>query len=204
MKKNKLYIAIFLIILFIIDTIIVINNLTIDFDNTIHNFIHSNTSVFINNLMHSITFLGSTLFIVSLCLIIFIAFIIKGKKKRAFSIASILIVSTILNNVIKFIIRRPRPEYIEVIENTYSFPSGHMMASTTLYGFLIYLVINSQLAKKYKIIISTFLSLIILSVGVSRIYLGAHFASDIIGAFLLSLTLIIIFDSLKDTKKILD
>ena len=200
MKKSKLYIVICLIVLFIINTILVVTNKYVAFDNFIHNSVIKLHSEVTTKVMKAFTFCGSTSFIVGVAIGIFIIYLIKKRKAYAFTTVGILIVSTILNNVIKLIIRRPRPIYMTVIENTFSYPSGHMMASTTLYGFLIYLLIKSHYPKKYKIYYGIILGLLILCVGISRIYLGAHYFSDIFGGALLSLALLVIFSMINDKK----
>ena len=200
MKKSKLYIFISLIIIFIINTILVMMKCYTKIDDIIHNTILHMHSEITTKIMHGITFLGSTPFMVALAIFLFVIFLWKRKKIYAYSTVGILIVSTILNNIIKIIIRRNRPSYMTVIENSFSYPSGHMMASTTLYGFLVYLIISSHIPKKYKAIYSGVLILLILLIGISRIYLGAHFFSDILGGALLSSSLVVLFSYLNDQK----
>ena len=201
MKKSKLYIVISLSVLFIINTILVMTNKYVSFDNFIHNSVIKLHSEITTKVMKAFTFCGSTSFIVGLALGLFIIYLIKKRKVYAFTTVGVLIISTVINNVIKLIIRRPRPIYMAVVENTFSYPSGHMMASTTLYGFLMYLLIKSHYPKKYKIFYSVILGILILCVGISRIYLGAHYFSDIFGGALMSLIILIVFSMINDKKK---
>ena len=138
-----------------------------------------------------ITNFGGAIFIISLTTILF--FVIKDKKIRISIIANLGIV-TILNQIIKFIMQRPRPTEIRIIEETgYSFPSGHSMVSLAFYGYLVYLIykyINNKHLKRTLIII---LSILICVIGVSRIYLGVHYTSDVLGGFLISLAYLIIY-----------
>ena len=201
MKKNKLIAFSILIILFIINTVLVINNKYIEIDNFVHNTVLKTHSEVTTKVMKAFTFCGSTAFVVGLAAGVFVVLLYKKKKNIAFSFASTLIVSTIVNNVIKLIIRRPRPVYMTVVENTFSYPSGHMMASTTVYGFFIYLFLKSNYPKKYKVIYSIFLTLLILLIGTSRIYLGAHYFSDIFGGGIMSLALLTLFAYFNDKKK---
>ena len=138
-----------------------------------------------------ITNFGGAIFVISLTTILF--FVIKDKKIGISIIANLGIV-TILNQIIKFIMQRPRPTEFRIIEETgYSFPSGHSMVSLAFYGYLVYLIykyINNKHLKRTLIII---LSILICIIGVSRIYLGVHYTSDVLGGFLISLAYLIIY-----------
>lgn len=134
---------------------------------------------------------GGAIFVISLTTILF--FVIKDKK-IGISIITNLGIVTILNQIIKFIMQRPRPTEFRIIEETgYSFPSGHSMVSLAFYGYLIYLIykyINNKHLKRILIII---LSTLICIIGVSRIYLGVHYTSDVLGGFLISIAYLIIY-----------
>ena len=138
-----------------------------------------------------ITNFGGAIFVISLTTILF--FVIKDKK-IGISIITNLGIVTILNQIIKFIMQRPRPTEFRIIEETgYSFPSGHSMVSLAFYGYLIYLIykyINNKHLKRTLIII---LSVLICTIGVSRIYLGVHYTSDVLGGFLISFAYLIIY-----------
>lgn len=138
-----------------------------------------------------ITNFGGAIFVISLTTILF--FVIKDKK-IGISIITNLGIVTILNQIIKFIMQRPRPTEFRIIEETgYSFPSGHSMVSLAFYGYLIYLIykyINNKHLKRTLIII---LSILICIIGVSRIYLGVHYTSDVLGGFLISFAYLIIY-----------
>ena len=134
---------------------------------------------------------GGAIFVISLTTILF--FVIKDKK-IGISIITNLGIVTILNQIIKFIMQRPRPTEFRIIEETgYSFPSGHSMVSLAFYGYLIYLIykyINNKHLKRTLIII---LSVLICIIGVSRIYLGVHYTSDVLGGFLISFAYLILY-----------
>jgi undecaprenyl-diphosphatase len=138
-----------------------------------------------------ITNFGGAIFVITLTTILF--FVIKDKK-IGISIITNLGIVTILNQIIKFIMQRPRPTEFRIIEETgYSFPSGHSMVSLAFYGYLIYLIykyINNKHLKRTLIII---LSVLICIIGVSRIYLGVHYTSDVLGGFLISFAYLIIY-----------
>lgn len=201
MKNKKYYIPFTLLVLFIINSLLVVNNKYNVIDKNVHDFVIKFSSETMTKIMKVFTFLGSTPFIIGLCILIFIILMLLKKKDYAFKCAGILVISTLLNNIVKVIIRRPRPEYITVIENTFSYPSGHTMASVTLYGFLIYYLFKTKISKSYKILFSILLGIIPFVVAISRIYLGAHYFSDVFGAMLLSLALLTSIDLLYDKVK---
>ena len=128
---------------------------------------------------------------------------VQKKNIYGYIISGTLIFSTIMNNVIKVIIRRERPIYMIVRETTFSFPSGHTMASVSMYGILIYLINKSNMNKKLKIILSIILGMIPLMVATSRIYLGAHYFSDILGAIMLATIVLLISTKYIKDKKII-
>ena len=137
-----------------------------------------------------ITSLGSPYVLIVLTLL---SFLLKNKK-LSFIITGNLGLITIINQALKFIIKRPRPsDLFLIVETGYSFPSGHSMVSLSFYGLLIYFIYKYFKNKKLKIFLITLLSLIIVIIGVSRVYLGVHFVSDVVSGFLLSLSYLIIF-----------
>ena len=103
---------------------------------------------------------------------------------------------TILNQLLKRILQRPRPTEYRIIEETgYSFPSGHSMISMAFYGYLIYLIYKYAKNKYIKWISIVLLSILICTIGISRIYLGVHYTSDVLGGFLISISYLIIYIS---------
>lgn len=140
-----------------------------------------------------ITNFGGAIFIAVVA--IFLAIIIKNKK-IAISILANLVIITGLNQLLKRILQRPRPTEFRIIEETgYSFPSGHSMVSMAFYGYLIYLIYKYVKNKYVKWILIALLSILICTIGVSRIYLGVHYTSDVLGGFLVSISYLILFIS---------
>lgn len=140
-----------------------------------------------------ITNFGGAIFLIILTITLFI--LIKNKK-IGLSIILNLIVITGLNQILKYILQRPRPTEYRLIEETgFSFPSGHSMVSMAFYGYLIYLIYKYVKNKDLKWISIVLLSILICSIGISRIYLGVHYTSDVLGGFLISVSYLVIYIS---------
>ena len=149
-------------------------------------------------IMKIITFFGGATCLISLTIILLI--IIKNKK-IGLLIGINLITITILNQLFKFILMRPRPtEYRIINESGYSFPSGHSMISMAYYGFIIYIIYKYIKNKKIKYILITLISILIIFIGISRIYLGVHYTSDVLAGFLFSISYLIIYILIANNK----
>ncbi len=140
-----------------------------------------------------ITNFGGAIILIVLALMLFI--FIKNKKIGV-SIISNLAIITLLNQLLKRIVQRPRPTEFRIVEESgYSFPSGHSMVSMAFYGYLIYLIYKYVKNKYLKWISIILLSILICSIGISRIYLGVHYTSDVLGGFFISISYLIIYIS---------
>lgn len=176
-------------------TIILINVLNKNiqiFDSSIYNIINSLKSDFFDMFFRIITRFADeeVLILIALTCLIFIK-----NRRIGFSIAINLASVGLINYILKEIVKRPRPpiEFRMVQESSYSFPSGHAMASLAFYGLIIYYLFKYIKNYKVKIISGVALGLLIFLIGLSRIYLGVHFASDVIAGFLISCIYIIIY-----------
>lgn len=199
MKLKKEYLIAIPIFLVILNMILIATGHMLPLDNWVYDHIGHNE--ILTKILVFITNFGSVKYIVAICVLLLIFY---KPKKKLINLYGVTIVSTILNNVIKFIFRRPRPilmgSLVPVFESTYSFPSGHAMATTTFYGYLIYMLYKSDTRKPLKIAGIALLSLLIFIVCFSRIYIYVHYFSDVITGFMCSL--IILFFYIKITKKV--
>lgn len=203
-KKNKTKLSLVEKTLLIISTIIFIlivillatNKIKV-FDDFVYKIVSSTKSDFSTVFFKIMTFFAGLHFI-----LLFILFVMFFCRKHA-GYFTINIVGTILiNQILKHIVLRPRPAGISLItEDGYSFPSGHSMAAVAFYGFFIYLILNSKITKNKKILFTTLLVIIISLIGISRIYLGVHYASDVLAGFSLSTIYLILLNYFKRKKK---
>lgn len=134
---------------------------------------------------------------ITLTLITIILLLGLKNKKIGLLVALNLIISTGLNLLLKNIVQRPRPNEFRLIDETgYSFPSGHSMVSMAFYGFLIYLIYKFVKSKRLKWTLMIVLSILIITIGISRIYLGVHYTSDVLAGFTISVSYLIIYTSI--------
>lgn len=157
-----------------------------------------------NNILLSVatllSFLGSIkgLIVVSF----FLVFILKSNKQRIFLFLD-LIGSGLIINITKNIFLRERPIIGQNLLADYSFPSGHTFIAITFYGFLLYLVMKDK-ESNYKKLKEGVLLFLIITIPLSRLILGVHYLTDVLGGITLGLAylffLIIMYESnfLKD------
>ena len=132
-----------------------------------------------------ITQFGGAIILIAISII---SIIIIKNKRIGIAIFLNLIVISLLNWILKNIVQRPRPNEFRLIdERGYSFPSGHSMISMAFYGFIIYLIYKNIQNKYIKCITIIILSILIFLIGLSRIYLGVHYTSDVLAGFLISI-----------------
>ncbi len=188
MKKRYFLMGILLVVFILITTLVVTNNIS-SFDDYIYNMIFHLRNNFLDLFFKTITLCANTIPII--CIVIILLLIVKDKYRYVLGITT---VTTLLSNqLIKHIIMRPRPDHLRLIkQNGYSYPSGHSMISIAVYGFLIYYVYHKVKNKALKIALIILLSLLIILIGISRIYVGVHYPSDILGGYILSLLILIL------------
>ena len=190
MKKNiKWIVCIFSLITFILLAYLVKTNENIIIDKYFYELIMPIINNNLTNIVKIVTFLGSAFTVILITIICLI--VIKNKKIGLF-MALDLIIITCFQYLLKYTFLRNRPVDINLIEETgYSFPSGHSLTAMAFYGFIIYIVNKYNL--KYKKIYTILLSILIIMIGFSRIYLGVHYPTDVFGGLTFSLAYLIIF-----------
>lgn len=180
-KKQFLFLVIALFILFLIITGLVIFNWTGPFDNFIYSAVRSLECDFFDKYFVFVTKFGNEITIVSVVIIVMIIF----RSWDGWLLGILAANSALTNKIIKYIIQRPRPDVLKLIkQGGYSYPSGHSMISIAVYGYLLYYVLKRVSNKYIKYSLSVILTILILSVGISRIYVGVHYASDVLGGFI--------------------
>lgn len=187
-KKEKVYfilnlalLVVFLVLFFVLLCLVVYNK-TSSFDNSFYDmFVRNSRSEFLDNFFKYFTYLGSALFLIIIALL----FLIFCKDKRVGIILSVgLIISAVINFIIKFIVKRPRPEMVNlIVESGYSFPSAHAMMSFVVFSLIMYYVYKRVQNKTIKFGLILALGCLIFMLGLSRIYLGVHYFSDVLAGW---------------------
>lgn len=146
---------------------------------------------FMTPIFRVVTEFGDSFVLISI--VVFSLVLIKNKK-IGLSISANLIIVTLFNLLLKNILQRPRPiEYRLINVTGYSFPSGHSMVSMAFYGFLVYLIYRYVKNNKLKWFLIVSLMLLIVLIGISRIYLGVHYTSDVLAGFLFSISYLMLY-----------
>lgn len=188
MKKRFIIVSILLALFLVIMGLVITNNIN-SFDSAIYNFLIGFRCKGLDIYFKWVTKLANTMTI--LCIVVLLLIYLEKKYEIMLGIATIS--SVVTNTIIKYLIRRPRPLHLRLItQGGYSFPSGHSMISICVYGFLIYLIYQEVKDKKLKISLIVFFIFLIISIGLSRIYVGVHYPSDVIAGYLLASSLLII------------
>lgn len=169
------------------------------FDSSVYEFISGYISEGMTDFMKFITLWGSWL---ELSIVSLATPAVVRKSKRYFRYSLLiplnLMASSLLNYILKVIVQRPRPELLRLIEiSGFSFPSGHSMTAMSFYGFLIFFSIR-YLKHWTKYCIAGALSILVLAIGISRIYLGVHYASDVFAGFIFGFAWLVVFIKLSD------
>ena len=147
-------------------------------------FLHGLASPTLDALMDAATFLGSSPVLAAVVGLAVVLLVVRRRRAEAVFIVIALVGTLVLNDWLKLLVQRPRPgfDWAEVWPET-GFPSGHSMNSFVVY-LAIALVIWRLGGRRVGIVALVLAIVLVVSVGISRIYLGAHWLSDVIGGYL--------------------
>ncbi|HZI53240.1 MAG TPA: phosphatase PAP2 family protein [Chitinophagaceae bacterium] len=151
-----------------------------DFDENVFGAIAPYTSPGLTTFMLFITFLGKHDLLIPLNFVLIAFFIYRKEKWFATRIASLSLSSLMLMFTLKLFFQRARPD-LPVIGDVrgYSFPSGHALMSVVFYGLFIHMIWHEVKTKWLRILLIAILTVLILLIGFSRIYLRVHYPSDV-------------------------
>lgn len=163
---------------------------TIDaFDNKVTDYVTSFRTPGLNQFFIFVTDLGDVYAYMVATTLAALFFFYKLKNKRfILQLLGVLILSALANIALKRAFDRARPtiDHMVVVE-TLSYPSGHAMSAMAFYGFLIYLVFKIKMSKWLRMFLTVLFAALVFLIGLSRIYLGVHFPSDVVGGLIAGL-----------------
>ncbi len=199
MHKRKTWFVVVPIILFAMLAVCVQANISVPFEGWAYGEAVEDMSPILTTAMKVITHLGDSIVIITFCLILFI--IPRLRKTIALPISIAIISSTVLNIILKHIFARARPDILQLISETgYSFPSGHAMINASLYTILILMIWKYAKSASLKLFLSAICAMLTILIGCSRVYLGVHYAGDVIGGWLFGFAISMLIFYLWDNK----
>lgn len=156
------------------------------YDSKVTAYVTSFRNPGLNIFMQGITELGDLYGYIALTVICTVLFYLKFRNWRyVLEMVFVLAIAGLSNSALKQVINRARPDVDHLVSvATLSYPSGHAMTAISFYGFLIYLIYNIKMRKIFKIALIFLFSVMIILIGISRIYLGVHFPSDVAGGYI--------------------
>lgn len=164
------------------------------FDTSIINFVQGMEASWLTTTLKTFTWIGSGYVVVPITLIaFFLLYFVYQRRGQAFLFVTVIIVTISSNELLKKYFKRERPEIYRIIDaGGLSFPSGHTMMAVSLYGIVAYVLWRNLKSLGHRVLLILFTIFMMMMIAVSRIYLGVHYPSDIIGGLAASLFLVTI------------
>jgi undecaprenyl-diphosphatase len=155
----------------------------------VREYVHGFAAPTLTVVMQTASFLGSTLFLWLLGAVIVIIFFWLKRPRAAVIFIITTVGASLLIALLKAAFRRPRPEpfFNTILPTSDSFPSGHALASFCFYGALAAIIIVRIENFSIKIIVCLAATGLIAMIGLSRIYLGVHYPSDVLAGYAVGL-----------------
>ena len=176
---------------------------TMRFDGAIRSWVHQFASTGMTSAMHAISLMGYEILLVEVA----IAFMVFAKlrwKRAALWLAIAMIGSVLLDLALKYAYHRVRPEaFFGSPARYYSFPSGHALSSLCFYGVMAGLLSARTKSLWLRVGIWVIATALVLAIGISRIYLGVHYPSDVLAGYLAATVwvgAVIVFDHVRKVR----
>lgn len=175
-------------VLFALLSIYVHAGVTLGFEGWVYSQSVAYMSPPLTAILKGVTRLGDSITVIAFCLLLIA--IPKTRRTIALPVSAAVVLSTLVNIVLKNLFARERPDILRLInETSYSFPSGHAMINATLYTMLIIMIFKFVTSRARRLALSIPCALMAVTIGFSRIYLGVHYAGDILGGWIIGFAL---------------
>jgi undecaprenyl-diphosphatase len=155
------------------------------FDDGTRAAIHQFASPFLTSSMLRISFLGSTLFLTALTVVVVLCFALRRWKREAILFGITMAGAGLLDLTLKYAFHRARPVpfFDMVAPKSYSFPSGHALASFCFYGALAAILTTRIKNGRARLVIWIISAVLVFLIGFSRVYLGVHYTTDVLAGY---------------------
>jgi undecaprenyl-diphosphatase len=153
------------------------------FDTVIRTFVLASRNDLLTSILVPITYLGNSQIIIIICTILL--FLKNSRRKYGFPLAITTCISVTIQTFIKVTVHRPRPDLVDFLisQGGYSFPSGHSCTGLVFYGLFAFLVLHNIKDRKVARTMAAGFICLFLLIGVSRIYVGVHYPTDVLGGW---------------------
>lgn len=188
MNMRKITLVLLPVVLFIILAITIDSEIITRFEERVYIQTIRNMSPGLTCIMKGFTHIGDSVTVITICIVLLA--IPEIRRTVALPVSMAVVLSTMVNTLLKHIFVRSRPDIFHLISETgYSFPSGHAMNNAALYTMLTLLIFRYIQTKSLKIILITICIAQPMLIGLSRVYLGVHYAGDILGGWMFGFAL---------------
>ncbi len=200
MNKKNLWLAIVPILLFAILAVCIHANVITHFEGWAYSETVEHMSPVLTSAMKGITRIGDPITVILFCFIIFL--VPKWRKTVAMPVSAAVILSAAVDVVLKRIFARSRPNILRLISEVgYSFPSGHAMINASFYVMLILMAFHYMKNFRKKLSFSLLCAGMAGLIGFSRVYLGVHYAGDVLGGWLFGFAIAVLVYTLWKNRK---
>lgn len=154
-------------------------------DIAVESWVHGFTSPWLTPCMRTLTWIGSPFAVTPAVLLAVAVLWWRRLRDDASLVAAAALGGVLLDEVMKFYFKRARPNvpWAFVHEHSFSFPSGHSVMAIVMYGVIVYKTQDKLRSKWARAVLMAAAFLMVVGIGVSRIYLGAHYPSDVAGGY---------------------
>ncbi|MDM5298421.1 phosphatase PAP2 family protein [Bacillus pumilus] len=189
-----------LFIMFAAITALMLTNIFQETDNHIILWLETIRLPFINDVMLAVTDLGISALLVPFMLIFSVLLFMYRRYYSIVLLFLLYLCEITVNHWLKGLFARERPTFDHLVtESYYSFPSGHSMNAATMYPFIAYLLIELiPWLKNRQKTVYIITGVVVIVIGVSRMYIGVHYLTDVLGGFAIGLALCLLFKKIDE------
>jgi membrane-associated phospholipid phosphatase len=154
-------------------------------DGTVVMWVHNHATDLATLVLSTVTWLGGSQVLLAVTLLAALALLLWRRVAHAALMAAALAGGEALNWALKAAFERPRPSFADPLVTAagFSFPSGHAMVSLTVYGALAFVIAAGLRSRRGQLLVVSSAIALVLAIGFSRVYLGVHYASDVLAAY---------------------